>query len=607
MTLAGVCLLGLTSAHTTTEASTDEINLQELLDQGKTVPNLYGVNIRWYDNEKGMNACESVGAKWIRMDMAWHKQETVKGEIDFSQIDKLMSDAKARDLGVVAILDYTNPLYEPHGQRKIVTDEGRAGFTHFSTELVKRYKDQKVVWEIWNEPNNAGFWKGNDPAEYMALIKVVCPAIREVDPDAIIAGPSIYKTFSKDFMKYCFKNGLLDYVDVFSFHPYRRNRPEDVLLDMDIIHELMTPYLKDGQTPPPIMNSEWGFPSTRYGELGAAIRVPRQMLLSIMLDFPISIYFDIMNAGSSPTNSEHRYGLHTAHPYYVPRQTGSAYMATLRVLDGYQFSRRIVPEGTDDPDLFLLEFVKGDEKIYAHWAGKEDDAATIDWRFPQDLGAVRKITMFGQRLSGDLLPGDQMTSTTSVEYLVPLTEDQLQGNWSVKAQIEPTTQAGYLPWAEMLGQGGPGQGDVECEQNTNLIKIAGMRDLQTGAIDFWIKVSKEDYGKTLISGGDLKKPFNTLKIALDADGNITATHWAWPKKGWYPELSSQFPVDTDTWIRVTYQIGSEGRRLFINGQPLDRDLAQSERQAYSFQYRAEPKLSSEIGFLQVISGKGFRP
>ena len=163
---------------------------------------------------------------------------------------------KARGLRVLAIIDYANKLYEP--EQKVISEAGRRAYSAYAAALVRRYAGHDVIWEIWNEPNNSGFWPGNDPGEYMELVKAAVPAMREADPQAVILGPSAYRV-APEYMEACFKAGLFDYVDAVSFHPYRRHRPEEVLDDVAVLRELMRKYRGPGRELPPIVCDLFAF------------------------------------------------------------------------------------------------------------------------------------------------------------------------------------------------------------------------------------------------------------------------------------------------------------------------------------------------------------
>ncbi|MDR1283118.1 MAG: cellulase family glycosylhydrolase [Opitutaceae bacterium] len=588
--------------------------LARLLPARTEVPGSFGVNIRRFDNEPGMTALAALGAKWLRMDFTWHRVETQKGIHDFSGPDKLVADAVARGLRILAIIDYGNTLYEPHPKR-ITTDAGRAAFARYAAALAARYAGRDIIWEIWNEPNNAGFWPGNDPAEYMALLKTASAAIRSANPAAIVLGPACYKT-PEAWLERCLQLGLLDHIDALSFHPYQRHRPENTIDDIEKIRALLVRHLPSGRLPPPVINSEWGFSSTHHGLEGHALRVPRSLLVAMMENLPLSIYYDIANAGQNPANSEHRYGLHGSPPHFIPRLPGLAYMATLRMLDGYTFSRRIritkTPSALDPsnatPEPFVLEFTRGAQKIYAHWVGAEDDTATATWPLPGEIGDVTRADQYTEPAAGALLTGDIVTSTTSVSYLVPRPSGETAGDWRVLLRMTPLPPPPpheSVPWHADLTLDGPTQKE-RPQTTTGRMAATGLRDLGNGAVDFWIRPEKSGFGKTLVSAGDLKKPHPTLRIALDTEGNITATHWTWAGKAWLPVQKSTDPVIPGQWTRITYTIGKTGRRLYVDGLSIAVNPDETRGIPFIFQIRAENTAGS-TGFLQLIQGNGYRP
>ena len=118
----------------------------ELFDRNRIVPEGMGVNIHFFDHESGMDALKSLDMRWLRMDITWDRVEREKGVYDFSQVDKLMNDAKARGLRVLAIIDYANKLYEP--EQKVISEAGRRAYSAYAAALVRRYAGHDVIWEI---------------------------------------------------------------------------------------------------------------------------------------------------------------------------------------------------------------------------------------------------------------------------------------------------------------------------------------------------------------------------------------------------------------------------------------------------------------------------
>ena len=123
-------------------------------------------------------------------------------------------------------LCYGNGLYGTDP----TTQTWRDGFTNFAAAAAAHYVGQDDIYEIWNEPNG-GYSTPNlsDVSTYMALVKSVVPAMRAADPTCKILGPSLSDLTSTNinWLKSCIDQGLLNYVDAISVHPYRSTNPEN--------------------------------------------------------------------------------------------------------------------------------------------------------------------------------------------------------------------------------------------------------------------------------------------------------------------------------------------------------------------------------------------
>ncbi len=98
----------------------------------------------------------------------------------------------------------------------------------FTRHLVDRYGIAEVrTWwfEVWNEPNLAGFWSGTKQ-EYFRLYDASARAVKRVDPALRIGGPASSKaSWLEDMIAHCDASGMpLDFV---SSHLY----PQDEYVD----------------------------------------------------------------------------------------------------------------------------------------------------------------------------------------------------------------------------------------------------------------------------------------------------------------------------------------------------------------------------------------
>jgi xylan 1,4-beta-xylosidase len=96
----------------------------------------------------------------------------------------------------------------------------------------ERYgREEVLTWpfEVWNEPNLPGFWKGADMVEYFKLYEVSARAVKAADPDLRVGGPAICgvddERWLKEFLTHCHKNKLpLDFV---TRHAYATESPDN--------------------------------------------------------------------------------------------------------------------------------------------------------------------------------------------------------------------------------------------------------------------------------------------------------------------------------------------------------------------------------------------
>ncbi len=67
-------------------------------------------------------------------------------------------------------------------------------------------RGKNVIWDVWNEPDGAGYWKGSRE-QFFKTYTIAAKAIRsELGPEALIGGPSLEQwdyDYLKDFLDYC--------------------------------------------------------------------------------------------------------------------------------------------------------------------------------------------------------------------------------------------------------------------------------------------------------------------------------------------------------------------------------------------------------------------
>lgn len=297
------------------------------------VPIGFGVNTH-RTNALDIKRIAAAGFTYIRTDLFWEYTETERGVYDFHEYDTLMAELSEQGLKAMFILDFNNPLYQPGSDKQGPSSATVfTAYANWAAAAVSHFAGRGVVWEIWNEPNNAPFW-GPAPNvhHYMALAKAASQAIKGAHPNEILIGPS--STFSDrntvssrdpnnglSFLNACFGLGLLNVVDGVSEHSYRPRaaNPETVLDFYAAVQDLMRKYRQTL----PIVSSEWGYSRTEVDEATQAKYVVRSFLCNAIAGVPLSIWYDWSDDGTDPRSREDNFGLvsgnaeRTAHEGYA--------------------------------------------------------------------------------------------------------------------------------------------------------------------------------------------------------------------------------------------------------------------------------------------------
>ena len=182
------------------------------------------------DMNAALDDATRLGVTWIRMDFSWTSlQPDGPSSYSWGPVDRVVKAAHARGLHVLPILTWTPAWARSIGCLKFSCPPRRASqFATFAKAAVTRYKGRGVhTWEIWNEPNLAGFWPHPDPARYATLLTATFRAIRSVDPRATVLhgglsalerrAPSIGP---RQFLRAVCKAGACRSMSGVSYHPY---------------------------------------------------------------------------------------------------------------------------------------------------------------------------------------------------------------------------------------------------------------------------------------------------------------------------------------------------------------------------------------------------
>lgn len=372
------------------------------------IPGSLGVNIHFTKPQPGeIEQLAAAGFKWIRMDFAWAGVEHERGKFDFSAYDGLMAVLKPHGIRPIFILDYGNDLYEKGSPR---SGPAREAFARFAAEAVTHFRGQGIVWEMWNEPN-IQFWQPKpDVGEYAALALETGKAIRKAAPEEWYVGPGV-SGMDMLFMERCFKEGMLNYWDAVSFHPYRNTNPETAEADFHATRAMIDRYAPSGKKIP-MINSEWGY-SELYRSLNVEKQgkyIVRQALFNVSQALAISIYYDWHDDGTDPKEVEHHFGTVTTD--YRLKPAYQAMQTLTRTLGGFNFSKRLA---LDDPRDYCLLFTKGKQIGLAIWT-TNPDVHTV--RISDYPGRFVSVGYLGEKSSVTMSGDAEVAAGDAPVYLI---------------------------------------------------------------------------------------------------------------------------------------------------------------------------------------------
>jgi hypothetical protein len=226
-------------------AAYDYVQVAEITQTPNTIgmaeSPLYGMSQA--DIDATLDQLQSIGVQNIRVFVPWGLIEQTDNNYDWSFVDRVMSAAAARNMGVMAEVNGTpswagpnpgNPGFPPGSDTP-----NTAAFVNFMQAFMAHqwtvngptYADVVSAYEIWNEPNYMLFSNPISPEAYATLLAAVYPIIKAVDPTSTVVAGAVGATqtffgvtmdpvtFVQRMLTALGPNAL-NYFDALSVHPY---------------------------------------------------------------------------------------------------------------------------------------------------------------------------------------------------------------------------------------------------------------------------------------------------------------------------------------------------------------------------------------------------
>jgi hypothetical protein len=160
------------------------------------------------------------GIHVLRISFSWLDMEPELGKYDWSFWDDFVRMAHDEyDVRLIPYICYT-PRWASTSTNNDYWQKPPANngqFAEFVTELVRRYQKRIHSWEIWNEPDNAYYWRGS-PKQFADLLDAGAKAVRKADPDATVVMGGL--AWNPEFVETMLASPAISNIDVINLHNY---------------------------------------------------------------------------------------------------------------------------------------------------------------------------------------------------------------------------------------------------------------------------------------------------------------------------------------------------------------------------------------------------
>lgn len=216
----------------------------------------------------------------------WNSIHTAPGTFNWSSLDAQVQRATYQHASIIMNLGRTPHWASARPNEPSKYQPGEAAepaddrvWREWVYNVGKRYKGRIKYWEIWNEPNDPGFFSGT-PEKLISLAHQANNILKVIDRNNQIISPSPYKI---DYLDTYLKLGGGKYADIIGYHFYIGRDPE--ILYHSYIPNVRLVMQKYKVNNKPLWNTEsgWTIPETtrqRISDNLAAAYVARSYLLN---------------------------------------------------------------------------------------------------------------------------------------------------------------------------------------------------------------------------------------------------------------------------------------------------------------------------------------
>lgn len=299
------------------------------------------VSSRGYLPSTNIGQIKELGVNAFRDDFPWSDFEQAGGRMGFApQLARLDAQIRSRVARPFLILAFGHHLV-PNSMPPS-TDEARQRFAAYASAAAQSVASQRPIFELWNEWNLAAKKEAAFSADnYLALAKVVQPAVKQAAPGAPFVVGAIGDDPGWTWTKRMLQSGILQYADGASIHLYNfcmdpaKRTSAEIIDRLNAFHRLVSD--ASGNPMFPIYLTEAGWP-TATNKCGVDEQAEADNMAQLVLwastasSWLKGIWlYELKDSGTDASDLEHNFGLY--------RFDNSPKIAACAVRDAWAFVR----------------------------------------------------------------------------------------------------------------------------------------------------------------------------------------------------------------------------------------------------------------------------
>ena len=185
------------------------------------------------EQEADLDAMAAAGVRWFRIGFNWSSINPEPGVLEWERWDRIVDAVRERCMDVVGLVLFTPPWARHSDCRgdHVCRPRDPEEYGRFAGTLAARYAERGVgVFELWNEPNIALFFKPRpDAGVYADMLDAGTTAVHEAAPGSLVVSAGLAPVLGTSdgqrvnpatFLAEVIDDGAMDEVDAVGFHPY---------------------------------------------------------------------------------------------------------------------------------------------------------------------------------------------------------------------------------------------------------------------------------------------------------------------------------------------------------------------------------------------------